>query len=75
MELENEADMLVAECSELLATKCMHIFISNAKRSGIGSVEGSKDLQQGGFSCTRSADNGGDVSFLNVQIDSLQDLQ
>ena len=50
MKLEDEANVLIAECSQIFALEPVHICGSNAKGARVGGIQRTQDLEQGGFS-------------------------
>ena len=68
MELEDEADVFVAEACELVAGEPQHVLAGNFHCPGVGFVERSHDLQQGGFSCSAGSDDADYLVGLDVEV-------
>ena len=52
VELEHEAEVLVAEVTQLLGGEGGGVDAVDAYRTGVGAVEGADDLQEGGLAGT-----------------------
>ena len=75
VELEDKAQMAVAEVGKFLLRKGGGVDAVNTDRSAVGSVEGADDLQQCGFSGAAGSDNADDFAFGDMQIDAFQYFQ
>ena len=75
MELENEPDVPVPETGQCFAGKFIYPFAGQQNRAGIGFVERSQNMQQGGFPGTGGAYNGYDLSVGNRKINPSENLK
>ena len=75
VELEDEADVLVAEVAQLVRREAHHVDAVNADSTTIGFVECTHYLQQCCLAGTARADNAHYFSFVYMQVDALEHLQ
>ena len=66
VELEDKADMAVAEIGQFVGRKARHVDAVDGDRSTVGAVEGAYDLQQRGLAGTRRANDRHDFALANV---------
>ena len=52
MELEDKAEVLVTELSQVFVLESGHINPVDKDGASVGGVEGAHDLQEGGFACS-----------------------
>lgn len=75
VELEDKTQVGIAKGTECIPRHAGGGHPPNAEVPGVGQIEGAKDLKKGGFSCTRGANNGDDLSRFHRQIHVPKDLQ
>ena len=75
MELENEADMAVAEVGEGFLTEGGRVDGIDTYTALVGAVEGAYDLQEGGLAGTRWADDADNLATVDVEVDAFEDLE
>ena len=75
MKLEDEADVFTAETRELATIEFQDVVSGNGERTGIGFVERSHNLQQGGFTSTAGTDNADHFAFPDVKVDALEHFE
>ena len=75
VKLKNEPDPLVSEMGYILAIQPGNIRSVYVYLALIRLIEGAEDVQQGTFACAGFADDANDFTFLNFDIDALQNVQ
>ncbi len=75
MELEDEAQVLVAESSDVLVFLVGDIDAIDVNGTCVGSIEGAHDLQERGLARSRWADDTHDLSLVDVEVDTFKHLQ
>ncbi len=74
MELEDEADALVAECRELTARELGDVAALAGDRTRCGQVEGAEQVEQGALAGARRADDADHLSRRDHEVDAAQHL-
>ena len=74
VELEDEADMLVAKLRQLLLAECVHIQAVEDNCPLVGLVQRAHNLEQGGLSRSAGPYDRDYLAFFYVQVDAAQDL-
>ena len=75
MELEDEADVLVAEVGKPLLVQLSDINAVDGDVSAVGRVESADNLQESGLAGTTRSDDAHHLTFINMQVDALEHLQ
>ena len=75
MELENEADVPVAECRQFFFRKADGFGSVYIQFATVRRIECPDDLEQGRFSCPARTDNRYDLALAYRQVDPFQYLQ
>ena len=75
MELEDETDMPVSECSQLTVFHSEHVPAVYEHLALGGPVQCTDYLKQGGFTRTGLADDGYNLPLLHLQVHPLQHFQ
>lgn len=75
VELENEADVPVAESGEAVGRVEGDVFAVVPDFAAIGSVERAEEMQKGAFPRAAGTDDGDDFFFFDRQVDAFQDLK
>ena len=75
VELEDEADVLVAESGQLLATEAARLRAVYNEAPAIRRVQRADNLEQGGLARAAGAYDRHDLARVDGQVDSLQHLQ
>ena len=75
MELEHEADVLVAERTEGIAAQPGDLFTIDDQRAAIGFFQGAQYLQQGGLARAAGANDTHHLTLPHMEVDSLQHMQ
>ena len=75
VELEDEADVLVAEVGKLLLVQLSYINAVDGDVSAVGRVESADNLQESGLAGATRSDDAHHLTFVNMQVDALEHLQ
>ena len=75
MELEDEAQVLVAEVAQPVGRQSADIHSVYDDRPAVGLVQCAEYLQQSGLSGSGRPDDADDFAFVNVQVDAFQHLK
>ena len=73
MELEHEADLLVAEGVQLPRGAGEHVAVAHAYRPGRGAVQGAEAVQEGGLAGARLPEDGDPLARLQHEVDPAED--
>ena len=73
MELENKTKLAVAVFGEFGFRKLQKIPVLEHQLTAIRCIQGAENLQQGGFSRSRGADNGAHFTALQAEVQPIQD--
>ena len=75
MKLEDEAEVLIAELSDVLVFQSGHVDTVHDDASGVGRVECAHDLQERCLAGSRGTDDADDLAFVDVEVDAFEHLQ
>ena len=75
MELKHKAEVLVAEVAQLLRREGGGVDAVDTHRTGVGTVEGTDNLQQRGLAGTRGTDDTDDLATVDMEVNAFQHLQ
>ena len=75
MELEDEAQVAVAEVGELLLGEGGDIDAVDDDGAGVGAVECADNLQQGGLAGSAGADDADHLATVDVEVDAFEHLE
>ena len=75
MELEDEAEVAVAEVGEGLLREGGGVDTIDTYGTDIGAVEGADDLEQGGLAGAGGSDDADNLATVDVQVDALEHLE
>ena len=74
MELKHESDISITEVGQLFLTETCHIGIVDLYRTGIRTVQGTDNLQEGSLASTAGTDDTHNLTLVDVQVDAFQHL-
>ena len=75
MELEHEANLLIAEGSQLGVVEFADFGAVDDELAAVGLVQGADDVEQGGLACARISDDANDFLLVDVEVDAFEHLK
>ena len=74
VELEDEADVAIAEVGQLLLGEGGYVDRIDVHRTAVGAVQRADDLQQGGLASSTWADDADYLATIYVEVNAFQNL-